>query len=231
VSTEPLEHNGSGLCDPWEAAYSRFETKAEEIKKFRDRLRKLGAAQWPRDSEIVELFCGRGNGLHALEGLGFTRLEGADLSPTLLAQYTGTARCYVCDCRQLPFEDASKHVLIVQGGLHHLPVLPDDLERCFSEMRRVVRANGCVVFVEPWLTPFLSLVHGVCRSSVSRRLSGKIDALATMIEHEKVTYEQWLGNPNLVLQLSSKYFHVKHQSFAWGKWCFVGGPRSRMEAL
>ena len=67
-------------ADPWEAAYLRFETPEQEIQKFIRRLHHLGAEEWPRDSEIVELFCGRGNGLHALERLGFTRLEGVDLS-------------------------------------------------------------------------------------------------------------------------------------------------------
>jgi ubiquinone/menaquinone biosynthesis C-methylase UbiE len=213
------------LCDPWEAAYARFETGEEEIAKFRGRLRKLGAAQWPPNAEIVELFCGRGNGLHALESLGFSNLEGIDLSPTLLGRYTGNAKCHVGDCRELPFEDGSKQVLIVQGGLHHLPVLPGDLERTLSEMRRVLRKQGQVVFVEPWLTPFLSMVHAVCRNSLARRVSAKIDALAIMIEHEKVTYEKWLGSPDLILKLSSTYFRPKHQTFAWGKWCFVGTPK------
>src|SRR5580700_4855758 len=79
--------------DPWEAAYLRFETPEQEIQKFVSRLRKLGADQWPRDAEIVELFCGRGNGLNALERLGFTRLEGVDLSPRLIAEYRGLAKC------------------------------------------------------------------------------------------------------------------------------------------
>ena len=78
--------------DPWEAAYLRFETPEQEIQKFMKRLRKLGADDWPRDCEIVELFCGRGNGLHALERMGFRRLEGVDLSPRLLAQYRGKAK-------------------------------------------------------------------------------------------------------------------------------------------
>src|SRR5712692_72481 len=117
--------------DPWEAAYLRFETPEQEIHKFVSRLRKLGADQWPRDAEIVELFCGRGNGLSALESLGFTRLEGVDLSPRLIAQYRGPAKCVVGDCRQLPFADRSKDVLIVQGGLHHLSTLLDDLDQTF----------------------------------------------------------------------------------------------------
>ena len=115
----------------------------------------------------MELFCGRGNGLHALEQLGFTRLEGVDLSGRLLAQYRGKAKCYEADCRKLPFADRSKDILIVQGGLHHLPDLPEDLEKTLAEMHRVVRKNGRLVIVEPWRTPFLTVAHLV--SGESRR--------------------------------------------------------------
>ncbi len=118
--------------DPWESAYLRFETPEQEIQKFISRLNRLGAPHWPRDAEIVELFCGRGSGLIALDRLGFTRVEGVDLSPRLVAQYRGPAKCIVADCRQLPFVERSKDVLIVQGGLHHLPTLPNDLDQAFS---------------------------------------------------------------------------------------------------
>ncbi len=58
----------------------------------------------------------RGNGLVALERLGFTHIEGVDLSPRLLEQYKGPAKCTVADCRKLPFPDLSKDVLIVQAA-------------------------------------------------------------------------------------------------------------------
>jgi hypothetical protein len=67
---------GSPNSDPWEAAYLAFETPEQEVAKFVSRLRKLGAHDWPKDSQIVELFCGRGSGLVALHRLGFTRIEG-----------------------------------------------------------------------------------------------------------------------------------------------------------
>lgn len=211
--------------DPWEAAYLRFETPEEEIRKFIGRLKRLGARQWPRDAEIVELFCGRGNGLVALQRIGFKRVEGVDLSPRLIAQYKGPAKCIVADCRKLPFEDGSKDVLIVQGGLHHLPNLPGDLEQTFSEMQRVVRRDGRVMFVEPWLTPFLTFVHFVMNISIVRRLSNKMDALATMTEHEIRTYTQWLGQPELIKKVAREHFVPVHELFAWGKWNFVGTPR------
>ena len=64
--------------DAWEAAYLRFETSEQASHRALRRLQKLGVAQLPRDARVVELFCGRGNGLHALASLGFTKLEGVD---------------------------------------------------------------------------------------------------------------------------------------------------------
>ena len=211
--------------DPWEAAYARFETPEEEINKFLERLKFLGVARLPRDLQVVELFCGRGNGLHALSRLGFTNIEGADISPRLLALYSGPAKCYASDCRQLPLPDQSKDVLIVQGGLHHLPALPHDLEETFREMRRVVRNEGRVVIVEPWRTPFLRLIHPLSEIPLLRRISVKLDAFATMTHHERTTYERWLNNPSAILALAHSYFSPVHESFAWGKWRFVGRPR------
>jgi len=211
--------------DPWEAAYLRFETPEEEIRKFIRRLNRLGASQLPRDADIVELFCGRGNGLIALQRLGFTHLEGVDFSPRLIAQYKGFAKCIVADCRKLPFAERSKDVLIVQGGLHHLPNLPGDLEQTFSEMQRALRKDGRVIFVEPWRTPFLTFVHLVSEIPAVRRLSHKIDAFATMVEHESRTYTQWLGQAESICKTARAHFVPLHESFAWGKWNFVGTPR------
>jgi len=225
--TDSLKINTPGalMSDPWEAAYLRFETPEQEIQKFIARLNRLGAPQWPRDSEIVELFCGRGNGLIALQRLGFTCIEGMDLSPRLLAQFKGSAKCTVADCRQLPFADRSKDVLIVQGGLHHLPALPDDLDQTFSEMQRVLRKNGRVMLVEPWRTPFLTFVHFISELPSVRRISSKMDAFATMTHYERRTYRQWLGQPELIKKISRAYFVPVHEHFAWGKWNFVGTPK------
>jgi ubiquinone/menaquinone biosynthesis C-methylase UbiE len=211
--------------DPWEAAYLRFETPEQEIQKFIARLNRLGAPQWLRDAEIVELFCGRGNGLIALQRLGFIRVEGVDLSPRLLAQFKGSAKCTVADCRQLPFPERSKDVLIVQGGLHHLPTLPADLDQTFSEMQRVLRPSGRVMFVEPWRTPFLTFVHLISEIPPIRKISSKMDAFATMTEYEIRTYEQWLGQPELIKKIARAHFVAVHESFAWGKWNFVGTPK------
>ena len=148
----------------WEAAYLRFESPEEEIRKFLKRLRWLGVDRLPPDTRIAELFCGRGNGLVALERLGFERLEGVDLSPALVAKYRGPATCYVADCRSLPFADQSKDLVVIHGGLHHLPCLPEDLEQVLGEVWRILAPRGALAVVEPWLTPFLAMVHRLMQS-------------------------------------------------------------------
>ena len=117
---------GAAGSDPWEAAYLRFETPEQEIQKFERRLRQIGAERWSKDARILELCSGRGNGLVALERLGFTHVTGVDLSPRLVLLSSGT--CFVGDCRTLAVREASHDVAIVQGDCNHLPSLPEDLE-------------------------------------------------------------------------------------------------------
>jgi ubiquinone/menaquinone biosynthesis C-methylase UbiE len=209
---------------PWEEAYARFETPEEERRKFLRRLSWLGAQDWPKESQIVEIFCGRGNGIHALEILGFRQLEGVDLSPALLAQYHGPAKTHAADCRHLPFEDRSRDILIVQGGLHHLEGLPD-VEQTLAEVARVLRPGGRFVAVEPWRTPFLDLVHFVSEQPLVRKVSNKMDAFATMTHYERATYERWLGAPEPILAALAKRFSPERQRIGWGKLMYVGNPR------
>lgn len=216
--------------DAWERAYLRFETPEQEVRKFIGRLKFVGAMKWPRNARIVELCCGRGTGLTALHRLGFSELEGIDLSPSLAAEYAGPGKILVADCRHLPFKDASKDILIVQGGLHHLPVLPDDLDQALNEGARVLRAKGLLVVVEPWATLFLCVSHALCRSRLVRALSPKIDALQTMIHYEQKTYKQWLTQPRLVLDSLRKNFRCERCYFRSGKIYFTGHKRGYFSA-
>lgn len=210
-------------CDEvWETAYLRFETPEEEVRKFVTRLESMGALTWPKEARIVEIFCGRGNGLLALRKLGFSNLIGVDLSERLLQKFQGEGVLYVADCRALPMENDSCDVVIVQGGLHHLPSLPDDLAQTLREVHRVLRPGGRLIAVEPWLTPFLRLVHALCRVRWLRRVWGHLDALATMIDRERVTYENWLSSPHSILECLDHELQCERRSFSMGKLKYVG---------
>jgi SAM-dependent methyltransferase len=217
---------GISCCNPrWESAYSRFETRAGEVDKFTRRLRAFGVESWPRDLRIVELFCGRGSSLEAWQRLGFHRLEGVDLSPELLTQYHGPAQLYCGDCRDLQLPNESTDVVAVQGGLHHLPHWPGDLERTLREIHRILKPGGHVLLVEPWSTPFLHAAHAACGSRVLRGLWGKLDALAIMIEEESETYHRWLDHPQIIRDRVRQWFDPAQETVSWGKWQFLGTSR------
>jgi ubiquinone/menaquinone biosynthesis C-methylase UbiE len=126
------------------------------------------------------------------------------------------------DCRDLKFPDRSVDVVVVQGGLHHLPDLPADLKKTLCEIRRVLRPTGRVVLVEPWNTLFLRVVHWFCQRVIARKCWGRLEALSTMIERERTTYENWLGRPQQILDLLQSQFTPEVQSVSWGKLAFVG---------
>jgi SAM-dependent methyltransferase len=226
ATESPAQMSKPASVHPWEEAYLRFETPEQEIRKFIGRLKKVGAHRWPKQWEILELFCGRGNGLRALRQFGFRSVSGVDLSPYLASQYSGQEQILVADCRNLPFVDESKDVLIVQGGLHHLLSLPSDLERTVREAKRVLRKRGLFFAVEPWLTLFLRVVHAGCRSRFLRMTSDKVDALATMINHERKTYQQWLRQPNPTLEIFHRHFVREECFIRWGKIYFLGRKES-----
>ena len=139
---------------PWEEAYQRFETPAEERRKFIRRLRRLGVHRWNRESTVIEVCSGRGNGMLAWQQLGFSRVLGVDLSPALVDSSACRPRSIVGDACRLPVRSSSHDVAIVQGGLHHLPSM-DDVREALAEMHRVLKPDGRVIIIEPWMTPFL----------------------------------------------------------------------------
>jgi ubiquinone/menaquinone biosynthesis C-methylase UbiE len=207
----------------WEAAYARFEGPTAELKKFSRRLRRAGVTAWNANSRVLEMFSGRGGGVRALKALGFRHVTAVDLSRSLLV--AGERPAILADCRALPCGSGTQDAVVIQGGLHHLNRLPEDLDQTLEESWRVLAATGKIVIIEPWSTPFLHVVHALCTVSLVRRLSPRVEALATMIEHERRTYEQWLANSALIRTSLLRWFEPERWQVAWGKLLFVGTRR------
>lgn len=215
----------SSAIEAWESAYRRFETPAEERSKFIQRLGDLGVDKWDRSLRICELFCGRGNGLRAWLEMGFKNIEGLDRSAELVCDYDGPAKICVGDARELPYKNSSFDAIAVQGGLHHLSLMVD-LNRVLAEIQRVLKPNGRLLIVEPWLTTYLKIVHAACGSRLSRRLWGRLDALATMIDLERETYENWLAQPDEIRLALERVVEPEKIKIGWGKLMLVGRRRS-----
>lgn len=216
-------HFRAPAATTWEQAYQAFETPEQELRKFIQRLKSVGADGWDRHAQVVEICSGRGSGLRAWHALGFRHVMGVDYSYALVAAHQGPGRCVLGDARALPLASASRDVAVVQGGLHHLLSI-DDVGRALGEMRRVVRPGGHILIVEPWPTPFLSFVHAVSEMPIAQRMSAKIAAFHTMVENERDTYERWLSTPDQCLDLIRANVIPRIERRRWGKLIVEGSP-------
>ena len=223
VTSAPTSQRPSS-GDIWDEAYLRFETPEQEERKFSRRLRAAGAATWKREAIILDLFSGRGGCARVLRRMGFPNVVSLDVSPKLLRARGDTSGSSVADCRHLPIASRSIDVATVHGGLHHLQSIPEDLDSTLREVARVLKPGGLFFAVEPWRTPFLDAVHSLCRSGLARRMSAKIDALATMIDCERSTYEAWLARDREILTTLDRYFAHKWRRVRLGKLHYLASP-------
>ena len=211
--------------DPlWEDAYLRYQDQAAEVSNFLRRFRTLRLHELPCSAMAVDLFCGRGTGLKALAAAGFTNIEGVDINRRLLDVYDGPAKLYVGDCRSLQFEDNTRDLVLLQGGLHHLPDFPADVEKVLGECSRILKPGGRFFLSEPCLTPFLHVTHFACAIKPLRSLWPKLNAFASMVEGEKETYYRWLENINTVLGLLSRHFDRQILTRRMGCMLYSGSP-------
>jgi SAM-dependent methyltransferase len=77
------------------------------------------------------------------------RLTATDISPGMLERLSRTAEALgleastvVTDAEELPFDDESFDIVFGHAVLHHIP----DVDRAFTEFRRVLRPGGVVAF-------------------------------------------------------------------------------------
>ena len=77
------------------------------------------------------------------------RLTATDISPGMLQRLSATAEALgleaetvATEAEVLPFEDESFDIVFGHAVLHHIP----DIERAFSEFRRVLRPGGAIAF-------------------------------------------------------------------------------------
>ena len=145
VNTRYHDGAASGYDAKWGIDFGEIG-QAQVLGKLRKLLRgELGP--YPRALEI-----GAGTGyfsLNLVRGGVVGHATCTDISPGMLATLQANADrlgievdAVACDAEDLPFEDASFDLVFGHAVLHHLP----NLERAFSEFRRVLKPGGIVAF-------------------------------------------------------------------------------------
>ena len=110
----------------------------------------LGGLKGRSFGDALEIGSGTGYfSLNLLQLGAIERLTATDISPGMLKRLSGTAAALglevdtvATEAERLPFEDESFDLVFGHAVLHHIP----DLERAFSEFRRVLRPGGAIAF-------------------------------------------------------------------------------------
>lgn len=104
--------------------------------------------------DVLEYGCSDGQLSLVKLGLGdkVKSLKGIDISDVAIEKANGLAKdlglhnaeFFAMDAQAMTFADASFDVVFGRAIIHHL-----DLDRCYSEIRRVLRPGGTAIFYEP----------------------------------------------------------------------------------
>ena len=118
------------------------EVSHEQVQRLCNRY--YWAAEFCAGKKVVEAACGSGQGVGLLSGV-CEHFEAGDFSEPVLAvarrHYGDRAVLNQFDAQQMPFEDASKEVIILFEAIYYLP----DAEKFVQECRRVLRPGGMVL--------------------------------------------------------------------------------------
>lgn len=118
------------------------EISAEQLQRMSHRYH--WAAQFCQGKDVVEVACGSGQGLGVLAATAKS-VEAGDISSRILEgprkHYAGRLALSIFDAQSLPFEDASRDVVILFEALYYVP----EADKFVRECRRVLRPSGRVL--------------------------------------------------------------------------------------
>jgi SAM-dependent methyltransferase len=101
----------------------------------------------PADARVVDIGTGTGANLRLLKQLGFTNVTGIDPSEDAArwCAEKGLGEVQAGDARALPLPDRSVDLVVATDVVEHV----DDDQRAVSEIYRVLRPGGIVLFTVP----------------------------------------------------------------------------------
>ena len=121
---------------------SGTEVTGEQIDRISHRYGWAGP--YCRDKDVVEVACGTGQGLGYLQRLSRS-VEAGDISPAIVeiarSHYGDRVSIACFDATRMPFDDASRDVVIIFEAIYYLP----SFEEFLDEVLRLLRPGGMLL--------------------------------------------------------------------------------------
>lgn len=194
----------------WENAYLEYESSEDKIKKFKNRLKTLPLKK--NISTVLDVFCGSGENTVALNSLGFQNIIQLDLSRSLLAaKHVVSPVC--ADACNIPLSNGSIDLVLIQGGLHHLPSF-EHYEFCIAEIHRIMKSEAEFYFMEPFLTIRMKLFLAGIQTPFAN-IFKTTRAIKIMVDKERKEYFYWLNNWDKFKELLIEFFVIHYSKKNW----------------
>jgi SAM-dependent methyltransferase len=153
-----------------------------------------------RGQDVLEVGCGRGHLLRALQEAGADAI-GVDVNPQAIAQGVADGMS-VAQADALPFPDESFDALVSVHTIEHLP----DLDGALTEMVRVIRPGGRLILIYPaepimglWAVPTATILFGNplkarevhCQKVTPSRLRARTEELEVAHRDSSFRWRRW----------------------------------------
>jgi ubiquinone/menaquinone biosynthesis C-methylase UbiE len=186
-------------CKDWEETYLKFSWLVVNPKKLS---RVLKEWNLDRDAKILDLCCGSGGCFPVFRKENYNNLFGLDLSSNLLSRADSGVPLIQGDAFHCPIKDNTFDVVFINKALHHFL----DHTALLKEVKRILKPQGYLCFIEPRSTWFRNIYHAVFFFPLIDIVPPLKEFKRASLVEEAGTYFPWLSNtPNFFRKLEGKH--------------------------
>lgn len=152
---------------------------------------------------VLDLGCGDGLNIAILWKMGIKKMVGVDISGKLLQlakRNNPKIKFYLGSAQKIPFKSNSFDIVLVDSVFHHLMGYEDAVK----EIKRVLRKDGCLCFIEPHKSLLRSALDFVSVLPFSKYLP-LIGNRAFAYQEEIELMSHWLRTEDEFLEALRQY--------------------------
>jgi SAM-dependent methyltransferase len=159
------EAPAQGEIGAWALAHYEEPFYSQRTAKLPGKLARLGAFGLPREAQILDAGCGKGEALAFMRQFGYTNLSGVDLTEHPEWSRLPEVHFEASDMTRMPFPDGQFDAIINLHALHHMGN-PRGVADFLAECTRVLKPGGKLMILDYEGSAQINLLHWCLRKRV-----------------------------------------------------------------